>query len=56
MAPVVEEPTHSGFGLVLLRRVLPTQCQAQVHLEFAGAGLRFEISAPLIEHRHVPPY
>jgi two-component sensor histidine kinase len=54
--PPVEEPTHSGFGLVLLQRVLPTQCQAQVRLEFDRAGLQFEINAPLIEHRHVPPY
>jgi two-component sensor histidine kinase len=54
--PSVEEPTHSGFGLVLLQRVLPAQCQAQVRLEFDRAGLQFEISAPLIEHRHVPPH
>jgi two-component sensor histidine kinase len=54
--PPVKEPTHSGFGLVLLQRALPAQCDAQVHLEFDTAGLRFEISAPLIEHRHVPPH
>jgi two-component sensor histidine kinase len=54
--PLVKEPTHSGFGLALLQRALPAQCDAQVHLEFDTAGLRFEISAPLIERRHVPPH
>jgi two-component sensor histidine kinase len=54
--PMVEEPTHSGFGLVLLQRVLPMQCEAKVHLEFDAAGLRFELSAPMIERRHVPEY
>jgi two-component sensor histidine kinase len=54
--PPVEEPTHSGFGLVLLQRVLPMQCEAQVCLEFDRTGLRFELSAPMIERRHVPEY
>jgi two-component sensor histidine kinase len=54
--PPVEPPTHSGFGMVLLQRVLPAQCQAQVCLGFDKAGLRFEMQAPLIEHRHVPHY
>jgi two-component sensor histidine kinase len=54
--PTVEEPTHSGFGLVLLQRVLPMQCEAQVRLEFDPAGLRFEVSAPMIERRSVPEY
>lgn len=54
--PVVEQPTHSGFGSILLQRVLPAQCQAQVRLEFDRAGLQFEIEAPLIEQRHVPHY
>ena len=54
--PPVEPPTHSGFGMVLLQRVLPTQCQAQVCLDFDKMGLRFEINAPLIEQRHVPHY
>jgi two-component sensor histidine kinase len=54
--PPVEEPTHSGFGLLLLQRVLPMQCEAQVNLEFDTAGFRFEVSAPMIERRHVPEY
>ncbi len=54
--PTVEEPTHSGFGLVLLQRVLPMQCEAQVCLEFDTAGLRCEVSAPMIEQRYVPEY
>jgi two-component sensor histidine kinase len=54
--PPVEEPTHSGFGLILLRRIFPSQCQAEVRLEFDKAGLRFEMDAPMIEHRTVPPY
>ena len=54
--PPVGEPTHSGFGMTLLQRVLPAQCEARVHLEFDRAGLRFEMEAPLITHRHVPEY
>jgi two-component sensor histidine kinase len=54
--PAVVKPMHSGFGLVLLQQVLPTQCQAQVHLEFNAAGLRFEMEAPTITQRYVPEY
>jgi two-component sensor histidine kinase len=54
--PTVVEPTHSGFGMTLLQRVLPAQCQAQVRLEFDTAGLRFEMEAPTITHRYVPEY
>jgi two-component sensor histidine kinase len=54
--PPVEEPTHSGFGMTLLQTVFPTQCQAEVRLEFARAGLRVEMDAPWIERRHVPEY
>jgi hypothetical protein len=32
------------------------QCEAQVCLEFDTAGLRCEVSAPMIERRYVPEY
>jgi PAS domain S-box-containing protein len=54
--PPVEEPTHSGFGSVLLQRIFPSQCQAEVRLEFGRAGLRFEMEAPMIDRRYVPEY
>jgi two-component sensor histidine kinase len=54
--PTVVEPTHSGFGIVLLQQMLPAQCQAQVRLEFDAAGLRFEMEAPTITQRYVPEY
>jgi two-component sensor histidine kinase len=54
--PTVVEPMHSGFGMALLQRVLPAQCQAQVRLEFDAAGLRFEMEAPTITQRYVPEY
>jgi two-component sensor histidine kinase len=54
--PPVEEPVHSGFGMTLLQRVLPDQCDAKVRLKFLRAGLQFEMEAPLITQRHVPEY
>jgi two-component sensor histidine kinase len=54
--PAVEAPAHRGFGMVLLERVLPARCDAQVRLSFHADGLRFELDAPLITHRHVPQY
>jgi two-component sensor histidine kinase len=54
--PTVVEPMHSGFGMTLLQKVLPAQCQAQVWLEFDTAGLRFEMDAPTITQRYVPEY
>jgi PAS domain S-box-containing protein len=54
--PAVEEPAHRGFGMVLLQRVLPARCDAQVRLSFHADGLRCELDAPLITHRHVPQY
>src|SRR5919112_1052036 len=38
--PAVEEPAHRGFGMVLLQRVLPARCDAQVRLSFHADGLR----------------
>ena len=54
--PMVVEPVHGGFGMTLLQKVFPAQCQAQVRLEFETAGLRFEMEAPTITHRYVPEY
>jgi two-component sensor histidine kinase len=54
--PPVRPPMRQGFGLVLLQEVLPKQCAAQVEVRFNPAGLQVEIEAPLVEHRHVPPY
>jgi PAS domain S-box-containing protein len=54
--PTVVEPVRGGFGMTLLQKVLPAQCQAQARLEFDTAGLRFEMEAPTITHRYVPEY
>jgi len=54
--PPVEEPTFHGFGWMLLQRIVPAQCEAQVRLDFSRAGLLCEIDAPLITHRHVSKY
>ena len=42
--------------MTLLERVLPAKAKAEVSLSFDPAGLRFEMSAPLIEQRLVPEY
>lgn len=52
--PPVAPPTHHGFGLTLLERVLQAQCRAQVGLTFDPGGLQVEIELPLITHRVVP--
>jgi PAS domain S-box-containing protein len=54
--PPVDTPTHHGFGVTLLERVLQTQCQAQVRLAFDPAGLQVEIELPLMMHRLLPDY
>ena len=54
--PPVEPPKHKGFGSTLLERVLTAQCHAQVGFEFDRAGLRFRMTAPLVEERLVPSY
>lgn len=54
--PQVDVPTHHGFGLTLLERVLQVQCQAQVHLAFDPPGLQVEVELPLMGHRVVPEY
>jgi PAS domain S-box-containing protein len=54
--PPVGKSERSGFGSLLLERVLPAQCHAKVHLSFDPAGLQYEIHMPLITHRLVPEY
>jgi two-component sensor histidine kinase len=54
--PPVGLPEHSGFGSLLLERILPSQCHARVYLHFDPAGLQYEIRVPLITHRLVPEY
>jgi two-component sensor histidine kinase len=54
--PPVKEPRHRGFGSTLLQRVLPMQCNAEVMVQYDGAGLRFRMGAPMIEQRLVPAY
>jgi two-component sensor histidine kinase len=54
--PQGKEPHHRGFGSTLLQRVLPMQCKAEVEVQYAQEGLRFHMSAPLVERRLVPTY
>ncbi len=54
--PPVERPTMTGFGSVMLQRVLTNQCNAKIRFEFKETGLRFAMEAPLIERRLVPAY
>jgi two-component sensor histidine kinase len=54
--PAVSEPQHQGFGSTLLQRVLPMQCHAEVEVRYDRTGLRFQMSAPLVEQRLVPAY
>jgi PAS domain S-box-containing protein len=45
--PAVATPTRQGFGSRLLQRVLTTQLQADVHMDFDPGGLRFTMVMPL---------
>ncbi|MBF9197972.1 PAS domain S-box protein [Microvirga terrestris] len=54
--PPVEPPEHSGFGSLLLERILPAQCHARASLAFDPSGLQYEIHMPLITQRTVPEY
>jgi two-component sensor histidine kinase len=54
--PPVDPPERKGFGSTLLQRVLTSQCQADICMEFEPDGLRFRMEAPLLERRLVPPY
>ncbi|HEX2555824.1 MAG TPA: CheR family methyltransferase [Microvirga sp.] len=52
--PPVRAPTRQGFGSRLLQRVLATQLQAEVHMDFAPEGLRFSMIMPV--PKPVDPY
>ncbi len=45
--PRVSTPTRQGFGSRLLQRVLATQLQAEVAMEFPEEGLRFSMTMPI---------
>ncbi|HZB61928.1 MAG TPA: PAS domain-containing protein [Microvirga sp.] len=45
--PRVTQPSRQGFGSRLLQRVLTTQLQAQVHMDFQEEGLRFSMTMPM---------
>jgi len=45
--PRVSAPTRQGFGSRLLQRVLATQLQADVSMEFPEEGLRFSMTLPI---------
>jgi len=44
---VVGTPTRQGFGTRLLQRVLSTQLQAEVSMDFPPEGLRFSMRMPI---------
>jgi two-component sensor histidine kinase len=54
--PPVEEPSRRGFGSTLIRRILTTQCHADIQYEFDPIGVRFHLEAPLVRERLVPQY
>jgi len=54
--PPVRRAQQEGFGSTLLRRVLPMQIGADVCIDFATEGLKFELQASLVERRLVPSY
>ncbi|MBM6581336.1 PAS domain-containing protein [Microvirga sp. BT689] len=45
--PRVSAPTRQGFGSRLLQRVLTTQLQADVSMDFPEEGLRFSMTLPI---------
>jgi PAS domain S-box-containing protein len=47
--PPVAPPTRQGFGSRLLQRVLTTQLQADVKIDFDAGGLRFWMELPLAD-------
>ena len=54
--PPVQSPRKTGFGSTLLRRVLATQCHAEVSIDYDPQGVRFRMDAPLAGTRLVPQY
>jgi PAS domain S-box-containing protein len=45
--PRVAQPKQQGFGSRLLQRVLTTQLQAEIEIDFEPDGLRLRLTAPL---------
>ncbi len=54
--PQVDVPDRSGFGTILLEKVLTVQCDAKVELDYRPEGLVFKMALPLRETRLVPSY
>jgi len=54
--PPVVPPQQSGFGSMLMERVLKVQLDAQVNMDFQPDGLFAKVSIPLQSERLVPPY
>jgi two-component sensor histidine kinase len=52
--PPVVKPARKGFGSTLLQRVLKLQCKAEIDVDYAPGGLRFEMVAPLQPLRAAP--
>jgi two-component sensor histidine kinase len=52
--PRVVKPNRKGFGSTLLQRVLKLQCKAEIDVDYAPEGLRFEMVAPLQAARAGP--
>jgi two-component sensor histidine kinase len=53
--PPVRPALRQGFGSRLLQRVLTSQLQADVHMEFNPEGLRFTLAMPLPDEAGAPP-
>lgn len=54
--PPASTPSRTGFGAVLLTRVIPVQCSAKTRLDYRNEGLCFRMSMPIAKSRLVPPY
>jgi two-component sensor histidine kinase len=54
--PPTGKPARTGFGSVLLTRVIPVQCSAKTDLDYREEGLRFKMHMPIAKTRLVPQY
>lgn len=54
--PPASKPDRTGFGSVLLTRVIPVQCSAKTDLDYRDEGLRFRMRMPIAKTRLVPQY
>jgi two-component system CheB/CheR fusion protein len=48
----IKEPDHEGFGLELLRRVIPYELEAETNVDFRTKGLRFKLTMPIAPNDH----